>query len=127
MGIGTLSITEETAIGLRQVADNQGTSIENLVDEAIRRYLRHIAEDKVQREEQHFCAQHDQLLSQYAGQFIAMHEGQVIDSDADELALYLRIRQKFPMVGILIKQVTSAPEKVWVMRSPRLEYNYYEN
>jgi hypothetical protein len=89
----------------------------------IRRYLRQIAESKVRREEQHFCAQHDQLLDQYEGQFIAMHEGQVIDSDADELTLYLRIRQKFPMVGILIKQVTPALETVWVMRSPRLEYD----
>jgi hypothetical protein len=63
------------------------------------------------------------LLDQYAGQFIAMHEGQVIDSDADELVLYLRVRKRFPLVGILIKQVAPVLEEIWVMRSPRLEYD----
>ena len=92
-----------------------------LADKAIRRYLRQEAEKKIRREEQHFRAQHAQLLDQYAGQFIAMHEGRVIDSDTDELTLYLRIREQLPMVGVLIKQVTPTPEEVWVMRSPHLE------
>lgn len=115
-------MAEETAASLWQVADNLGITIEALVDKAIRCYLRQEAEKKIRREEQHFRAQHAQLLDQYAGQFIAMHEGRVIDSDADELALYLRIRQRFPMVGILVKRVTPALEEVWVMRSPHLEY-----
>lgn len=117
----TLSIEEETAIGLGQVADNLGTTVEQLADKAIRHYLRQEAEKKIRREEQHFRVQHEQLLDQYAGQFIAMHEGKIVDSDSDELALYLRIRQRFPMVGVLIKQVTPNLEEVWVMRSPRLE------
>lgn len=118
-----MSIAEETATGLRQVADNLGTNIDALADTAIRRYLRQEAEKKIHREEQHFRAQHARLLDQYAGQFIAMHEGRVIDSDANELALYLRVRQRFPMVGVLIKRVTPTLEEVWVMRSPHLEYD----
>jgi hypothetical protein len=45
----------------------------------------------------------------------------VIDSDSDELALYLRVRQRFPMVGVLIKQVATATDDVWIIRSPHLE------
>jgi hypothetical protein len=56
-----------------------------------------------------------------AGQYIAMHEGQIIDSDADELTLYLRVRRRFPMVGVLIKQVTDKVEEIWALRSPRTE------
>ena len=123
METATLSIAEETVVGLWQVADSLGTTIDTLADKAIRRYLRQEAERKIRREEQFFRTQHAQLLDQYAGKFIAMHEGRVIDSDADELTLYLRIRQRFPMVGILIKQVTPDLEEVWVMRSPRLEYD----
>lgn len=121
MKTATLSITEGTAVGLGQVADSLGTTVDALADKAIRRYLRQEAEKKIRREEQHFRAQHAQLLDQYAGQFIAMHEGRVIDSDTDELTLYLRIREQLPMVGVLIKQVTPTPEEVWVMRSPHLE------
>lgn len=123
METATLSIAEETVVGLWQVADNLGTTIEALADKAIRRYLRQEAEKKIRREEQLFRAQHAQLLDQYAGKFIAMHEGRVIDSDTDELTLYLRIRQRFPMVGVLVKQVIPDLEKIWVMRSPRLEYD----
>jgi hypothetical protein len=50
-----------------------------------------------------------------------MHEGRVIDSDSDELALYLRVRQRFPMVGVLIKQVATETDEVWMIRSPHLE------
>ena len=123
MEVTTLSIAEETATGMRQVADNLGTTVEALADKAIRRYLRQEAEKKIRREEQHFRVQHAQLLDQHADQFIAMHEGQVIDSDANELALYLRIRQKFPMVGVLIRQVTPDIKDTWVVRSPRIEYD----
>jgi hypothetical protein len=45
-----------------------------------------------------------------------MHNGQVIDSDIDELALYLRIRQAYPLIGILFKKVTPEPEEIWHMR-----------
>ena len=123
MEMATLSIAEETVTGLWQAADSLGITIEVLTDRAIRRYLRQEAERKIRGEEQHFRAQHARLLDEYAGQFIAMHEGQVIDSDTDELALYLRIYQTHPMVGVLIKQVTPALEEVWVMRSPHLKYD----
>ena len=123
MEMATLSIAEETVTGLWQIADSLGITIEVLADKAIRCYLRQEAERKIRGEEQHFRAQHARLLDEYAGQFIAMHEGQVIDSDTDELALYLRICQTHPMVGVLIKQVTPALEDVWVMRSPHLKYD----
>jgi len=59
-----LSIAEETAVGLEQVANNLGTAIEALANKAIRRYLRQEAEEKIRREEQYFRAQHAQLLDQ---------------------------------------------------------------
>jgi len=89
----------------------------------LRRYLRESAEKKIDVEEAHYKAQHQQLLQSYAGQVIAMHEGRIVDSDSDEVALYLRIRQRYPMVGILLKRVTPQPEVVWTIRSPRLQHD----
>ena len=62
--MATLSIAEETAVGLGQVADNLGTTIEALANKAIRHYLRQEAEKKIRCEEQYFRAQHAQLLDQ---------------------------------------------------------------
>jgi len=117
-----LAVATETAAGLWQVASALGTTADALADRAIRSYLRQEAEKKIRREEQFFRLQHAQLLDRYRGQFIAMHEGQIIDADADELTLYSRVRQRFPMIGILIKQVSSEVEEVWAVRSPRIEY-----
>ena len=123
MGVISLPIAERTVNNLWQVAKSQGTTAEALADKAIRTYLLQEAEQKIEREEQHYRAQHAELLLRYASQFIAMHEGQVVDYDTDELALFLRIRQRFPMIGVLIKHVTDKVEEVWMVRSPRLGTN----
>lgn len=122
MGTAILSIPEQTVSSLYKVADALGESPEILADRAIHQFLRQMAERKIAQEEEYFQTQHTQLLQDYANQTIAMHDGQVIDSDADELALYLRIRQQYPLIGILIKKVTAEPEEIWTIRSPRLEY-----
>ena len=122
MGTTLLAVPEQTVNSLNQVASTLGESAEVLADKAITQYLRQVAERKIEREETYYRAQHPQLLAHYKGQYIAMHQGQVIDVDTDELALFLRIRQAYPLVGILIKQVSANSEEVWTIRSPRVEY-----
>ncbi|NKQ36462.1 MAG: ribbon-helix-helix domain-containing protein [Chloroflexi bacterium] len=123
MATATLTLPKETLEKLDSVAAQTGVTVSDLADKAIQQYLRREAERKIIREEEAYHAQHNQLLKQYHGQFIAMHEGQVVDHDMDELTLYLRIRQQYPQTGVLIKRVTSGPDEVWHMRSPRLEYD----
>lgn len=122
MGTAVLSISEQTMSSLHQVADRLGESAESLADRAIHQFLRQIAERKIAQEEEYFQTQHNLLLQTYHGQYIAMHDGQVIDSDQDELVLYLRIRQQYPLIGILIKKVITEPDEIWTFRSPRMEY-----
>ncbi|MEZ4861606.1 MAG: DUF5678 domain-containing protein [Caldilineaceae bacterium] len=122
MEAATLTIPEPTISSLHKVADALGESAEILADRAIQQFLRQIAANKIEREEQYFQDQYEQLLRGYPDQYIAMHDGQVIDHDPDELSLYLRIRQQYPLIGILIKRVTSEREEVWTIRSPRLEH-----
>lgn len=121
MHMATLTVAQEVVDGLGQVAQEMGVEVNDLADKAIRQYLRHEAERKIASEETAYQAQHPRLLTLYGGRFIAMHNGQVIDHDADELALYLRVRHQYPQLGILIKRVTTEAEEVWQMRSPRLE------
>lgn len=98
-----------------------GVSAEELAEKAIRRYLRQEAERKIDREEIVYWSQHKELLERFGGRYIAMHKGEVIDSDEDEIALYVRAQRKHPTVGILIKKVGSG-EDVWTLRSPRVDY-----
>ncbi len=122
MVMATLTLPKETVDGLGQVANQMGVDLVDLAEKAIRQYLRREAEKKIAEEEAAFRGQHSQLLTQYGGQYVAMHNGQIIDSDRDELALFVRVRQQYPLVGILIKHVASEVDEVWQIRSPRLDY-----
>jgi hypothetical protein len=123
MGTTTLQLAEETVSGLQHIANESGQDVTSLAELAIFHYLQQEADRKIDREEVYYKSQHPQLLQLYADHYIAMHEGQVIDTDRNELELFLRIRQQYPTTGILIKKVTSEPDILWHMRSPRLEYD----
>jgi hypothetical protein len=76
---------------------------------------------KIEREQQAYEAQHRALLAHYAGQYIAMHEGQVVDHDVDRVALSRRIRQHYGETAVLIKQVREESRLTIRVRSPRLQ------
>jgi predicted DNA-binding antitoxin AbrB/MazE fold protein len=61
-----------------------------------------------------------ELLAQYKNQYVAIHQGKVVDHDTDKIALVVRLDDNYPDAVVLIQQVSEEPEKVLRMRSPRL-------
>jgi len=57
---------------------------------------------------------HAELKAQYLGQYIAMHEGQVVDHDADFPTLRQRIRQQFENTPVMITLVEEDAEQTLV-------------
>lgn len=74
----------------------------------------------MQREEAAFQALLPELLTSYPDQYVALHGGQVVDSDADKVALVMRLDQAYPDTVVLVKKVTAEPERALRMPSPRL-------
>lgn len=72
------------------------------------------------REEAAYRAQHETLLAHYAGQYVAIFQGQLIDHDSDELVLLRRLDADYPHDIVLMKRVESLPQPVLRFRSPRL-------
>ena len=122
MAMTTISIKENTAIALQQIAQQTGASLDTLTERAIQQYLRREADRKIREEEESYRLQHEELLTSYDGRFIAMHKGQVIDNDEDELTLLLRVRKQYPHTGILIKKVSSEIDETWHVQTPRFTY-----
>lgn len=75
----------------------------------------------VVRERQAYIALHPTLLKNYPNQYVAIHNGQLVDHDPSGLALSLRIRQQFPNQFVWIAPVKAQAIEEWVMRSPRFE------
>lgn len=64
---------------------------------------------KWQREYQAFQRLLPPLLQTHRGQFVAIHEEQVVDSDADDIALVLRVHARFGYVPIHVGKVVEQP------------------
>lgn len=105
---------------LTEASGFQGAA-EAIVDKALRLYLAQLRREKVKTEREAFERQHPALLAQYPGEYVAMHEGQVIDHDPNLRTLHLRVFARLGRTPVLLKQVTAEPERELVFRSPRFE------
>ena len=64
-----------------------------------------------------------ELLAAYENQYVAVYQGDVIDHDADKIALSIRLDESHPDAVVLVRQVTAEPDHVLHMPSPRLVRN----
>jgi len=67
---------------------------------------------KWEREYRTFCRLLPQLLTSHNGQYVAIHDAQVVDSSDDRMALALRVLHRIGNVPIHIGLVTQRPEPV---------------
>jgi hypothetical protein len=67
---------------------------------------------KWEREYRAFQRLLPQLLRTHCGQFVAIHDEQVIDSDRDAMTLILRVLARVGNVDIHVGLVTDQPESV---------------
>jgi len=106
---------------LEQVAVQRSVEAKELVEAAVRAYLRQMEREKIKAEAEAFCSMHAELAEKYLGQYVAIHGGKVVDHDEDFQTLHSRIRQLFGRQPVLLRQVEVEPERVLTFHSPRLE------
>jgi hypothetical protein len=80
------------------------------------------ARPAIEREQAAFQALLPQILVQNEGQYVALHQGQVVDHDADRAALVIRLDQTHPDSVVLVKRVTADPKRVLRVPSSRKVY-----
>jgi hydrogenase maturation factor len=64
---------------------------------------------KGEREYQAFLRLLPQLLATHQGKYVAVHEGQMIDSDSDDIALVQRVHARVGYVPVHVGLVTDQP------------------
>ncbi len=67
-----------------------------------------------------FEAIEEELRQQYLDQYVAFHEGELVDHDADHTQLVRRINARYPEQIVLIRQVTDKEPAPIRLGSPRL-------
>jgi prevent-host-death family protein len=73
----------------------------------------------IRREEAAFEQMKPELLKTHKGKFVAIHDGKLVDFDADESTLAKRVYARFGYRTILMTEVTETP-RVYHVNSPRV-------
>lgn len=115
-----VSLSQRTLDRLQRVAARTGNDISTLLNEIVEQYAADERLRQIDREQEAYQAQHTRLLDLYAGQYIAMRQGQVIDHDEDSEALWKRVRSRWGDEPILITPVLEKPLQAIILRSPHL-------
>lgn len=105
---------------LEQIAAAQRTTVEELLDKVVTEYLDTVAHQKMRAESTAFVELHPELVTKYLGDYVAIHNSEVVDHDADARTLHLRIRKQFGRTPVLLRQVTKeAEQQDLIFRSPK--------
>ncbi len=131
-------LSEQTYTVLEQAATERRQSVEVLVQDALDSFLQlpmtggvndvedlapAVAErwDKIRREARVWRALPDATHRRYGSDFVAVHNGEVLDHDGDRVALHQRIRRRFGDIPILITPAQAPAPREFTVRGPRLE------
>ena len=117
----TVNLKQDVANQISSLAGKNQAKAEAFVDKALRTYLAQLRREKIHAETESFNQQHRKLLAKYSEQYVAVHNGQIIDSDQDLRTLHLRVFDQLGHTPVLLKKVTSQPDRELVFRSPRFE------
>ena len=74
----------------------------------------------LRREEVAYQEMHEELYKKYPGQHVAIYQAELVDHDEDGVALYMRVRQKYPGEFVLMTPVGQEAEETYRILSPRL-------
>lgn len=106
---------------VEEAASDQKVNVDEILNEAIRYYLWELDRHKISEESKLYRQRHTELKANYLGQYIAMHDGQVVDHDPDFHTLRQRVRQQLPGVPVMITLVEDIAERPLVRRGFRME------
>ncbi len=120
----TVTIPQAVYDRVKQLAILRNQKVADLLAEAIALVEADMAtpsdEQRMAREEAAYQTMYDILKTKYAGEYVAIFNGQLIDHDSDELALLRRLDAQYPDDIVLMRKVSAEPEPDLRMRSPRL-------
>jgi len=117
----TVAVELELYRRVEEAALEQEASVSEVLAEAVQRYLWELDRHKISEESKIYRQRHAELKAQYLDQYIAMHNGQVVDHDTDFQTLRQRIRQRFERTPVMITLVDDVAERPLVRHGFRME------
>lgn len=103
------SLTEE----VNRIATHEGKEAKDIVAEAMRQYLDAYREKRIRAEARAWYTMPSVTRNRYQGLFVAVYNGEIVDSDPNQRTLYLRARERFGREPVLLVEGGDQPMPVY--------------
>jgi hypothetical protein len=113
-------LPESLEAEIHEAADRQGIGVSEFVVAAVQLALTEYRERQIAAEAKAWYALSPDLRQSYAGRYVAVYQGKVVDADLDQRSLLVRVQQQFGRVPVMITEGGDHPVPVYAIRSPRL-------
>ena len=101
---------EPLASQIRREAESRGIGVESLIETALRHYRFQSQREKIDTESDWWRTVSSEIRARYAGEYVAVHNKEVVDHDRDEEVLRKRIRAKYGKTAVLLTPAEGRPE-----------------
>jgi len=108
---------------LKQTAADKSMSVDDVVVQAVRSYLRQLEQEQMAENIQYFLSHRAELIRLYPNEYVAVYANEVVDHELDFQVLHRRIRKRFGRTPVLVRHVQLEQERIWNMRSPLYQTN----
>mgnify|MGYP001161955759 CR=1 FL=1 len=110
----TIELSEAAlAEEVNRVASHEGKEAKEVLAEAVRQYLDAYREERIRAEAKAWYALPVEMREQYRGVFVAVYNGEIIDSDQNQRTLYLRAKARFGREPVLLVEGGAQPMPVY--------------
>lgn len=104
----------------RQSQRDVNDVVAEVVARSVRPFPVNSNRETMAREAAAFRRLHPSLVKEFAGRYVAILDGNLVDHDHDPVALLRRVRGNYPGRTVLRRKVEQVPEVILHFRSPRL-------
>ena len=116
----TITLQEPSLVEeVQRVTEQEGLDSAAFLAEAVRRHLATYRQKKIAVETEAWYRLPVAERKKYQGKYVAVYQGQVVDSDPDQLTLFYRVRDRFGRQTILITEGGDQRIPVYRVRAPR--------
>jgi hypothetical protein len=113
-----LPIPQALAQQIQEEAAAEGVAVATLLEKALAEYRRQMQRAKLDAELKAWRNQPLEVRESYKGEYVAVHEGRIVDHDPNLAALHRRVRSRYSKIAVLLTPAEGRPPLR--IRSPRL-------
>lgn len=103
------------------LANREGMQPDKVLEDAVRTYLHEYAAKKIRQESSIWYGLPPETRNQYLGKFVAVYNGEIVDTDPDRVTLFKRVHKKYGRQPVLLVEGGDHPIPEYRITNVRID------